>query len=571
MMRQLLDRIAYHARTRPNDVAIEALGNDGSVDELSFRELEQRAGRTAIVLQDSGVRAGSPVKVAMARSPHLVVALLGIWKTGGHYVPVPADASSRAQRISSMYPDALTVTDPLQGEVLPRLMRPADSGDGMHPDGIRNSDEKNDPRLAYVMFTSGSTGAPKGVALPSDAVERLVLDEGWDDGRHLRLGMLAPHAFQLSTYEIWVPLARGGTVVMAPDGPLDFEVVATIAQRVQQQSLHVTAGLFRAIATDRPQILEGVLEIATGGDVVSPSAVRAVLEHCPDTVVRPIYGCTEGVLFSTQQRYRAVEDVDVLPLGGRPFAGASITIVDHDFRELPPGEVGEICIGGDRLALGYIGNPELTAERFIHRRKPPYDRLYRTGDIGRIDASGDLVLLGRTDRQVKIRGFRVELAEVEQALMTLPGVKDAAVRAVDAATDHTKLLAFVTGDVSGARSLRRAAREVVPDYMIPQEVKVMNQLPLTRNGKIDWLALEESATEGHSVTEEDVTATFASVLETDEPVGPEDDFFDLGGQSITAMRLAAALSEVTGQEISAREVLDAPSPRQLHTTIQNRK
>ncbi|MFR9753624.1 non-ribosomal peptide synthetase [Nocardia sp. 004] len=560
----LLNRIDNHLRTRGSEPAIEALDPDGAVTIVTYDDLARLTEHADRTLAEAGVKSGAPVKVAMRRTPELVAALLAIWRAGAYYVPIPADTSTRARQIAEMYPQAVTVTDASSGETL----RVITSDDHSAEAGL---DQRTgaDPSLAYVMFTSGSTGTPKGVAIPRAAVERLILDPTWDDGHHHRLGMVAPHAFQLSTYEMWVPLARGGTIVMAPDGPLDYTVIAALAQRLQGQSLHLTAGLFRAVAADRPSLLTGISEVATGGDVVSPAAIRAVLEHCQGTTVRPIYGCTEGVLFSTTQSYRTVADIDLLALGGHAFAGATITVVDADLHELPAGEVGEICIGGERLAAGYLGRPELTSERFVRRPEEPFDRIYRTGDIGRIDDRGELVLLGRADRQVKIRGFRVELAEVEYALSNLTGVHDVAVKALDPATDHTRLIAAVTGTTESPAAVRRMAQAVLPDYMIPEEVKVMPSLPLTPNGKVDWSEIA-AATVPRLVDESEVCRLFGKFLHADT-VAPHDNFFDLGGQSITAMRLAAALSERTGVELSARQIFDAPSPRQLCAVIDFRR
>lgn len=560
----LMNRVDNHLRTRGSDPAIEALDPGGVAATVTYDDLARLTEHADRALAEVGVKTGDPVKVAMRRSPQLVAALLAIWRAGAHYVPIPADTSTRAHQIAQMYPQAITVTDASSERRL-RVILPDDHFASSRFD----QQTRVDPLLAYVMFTSGSTGAPKGVAIPRDAVERLVLDPTWDDGHHHRLGMVAPHAFQLSTYEMWVPLARGGTIVMAPDGPLDYSVIAALAQRLQGQSLHLTAGLFRSIAVDRPSLLAGIREVATGGDVVSPAAIRAVLEHCPGTTVRPIYGCTEGVLFSTTQSYADVNDVGFLSLGGHPFAGATITVVDADLRELPTGDIGEICIGGERLAARYLGHPELTSRQFVSRPEAPFDRIYRTGDIGRIDDRGDLELLGRADRQVKIRGFRVELPEVEHALSSLVGVRDVAVKALDPSTDHTRLVAAITGTVESPSALRRMARTVLPDYMIPEEVKVMSKLPLTPNGKVDWPTIAESIAP-RLIDVSEVCRLFGKFLRADT-IAPDDNFFDLGGQSIIAMRLAAALSEATGVELSARQIFDAPSPRQLCAVIDFRR
>ncbi|RSM86207.1 non-ribosomal peptide synthetase, partial [Streptomyces sp. WAC 01420] len=379
------------------------------------------------------------------------------------------------------------------------------------------------------------------------------------------------YAFDASVFELWVTLAGGGVVVLAPSGEVDGGVVRSLVGVHGVGRVHVTAGLLRVLAEEDPGCFVGVEEVLTGGDVVSSSAVAAVLRACPGVRVRHLYGPTEITLCATQC---VVEDEGgvggVLPIG-RPMDNTRVYVLDRWLRPVPPGVVGELYVAGVGLARGYHGRPGLTAERFV---ACPFggagERMYRTGDLARWTADGELVFVGRVDDQVKIRGFRVEPAEIEAALTEHPHVTQAVVIPREDIPGDKRLVAYVVldGDGGEAGDLRAFAAERLPEYMVPSAVVVLGELPLSVNGKVDRAALpapEYGSADGGrgpaTVAEEIVCQAFAEVLGL-EQVGAEDNFFELGGHSLLAVSLVQRLRE-RGLGLSVRALFESPTPAAL--------
>ncbi|MYV67857.1 amino acid adenylation domain-containing protein, partial [Streptomyces sp. SID2131] len=300
-------------------------------------------------------------------------------------------------------------------------------------------------QLAYVMYTSGSTGTPKGVGNTHHNVVHLAADRSWRGGNHERVLMHSPYAFDASTFEIWTPLLTGGAIVVAPAGRLDAGDLATAIADGGVTGLFVSAGLFRVLAEERPECFRGVREVWAGGDVVSPAAVRRVLETCPGIVVANEYGPTETTVFSTAGRLRTPQEVPeaVVPIGW-PLWNTRVYVLDSRLRPVPPGVAGELYIGGAGVARGYLGRTGLTAQRFV---ADPFagggERMYRTGDVVRRIGDGRLEFLGRVDDQVKLRGFRVEPGEVEAVLTGRPEIAQAAVVLREDRPGDKRLVAYV--------------------------------------------------------------------------------------------------------------------------------
>jgi acyl-coenzyme A synthetase/AMP-(fatty) acid ligase len=420
--------------------------------------------------------------------------------------------------------------------------------------------------LAYIMYTSGSTGKPKGVGVAHRAALGLMLDSAWDSGRHERVLMVAPYAFGVSNYELWVPLLHGGHTVMAPPGELEVGTVRKLIAQYGITAVHLTAGLFRVIADEAPAALSGVREVMTGGDVIAPSSVERVLRVNPDLVVRAMYGSTESTLFTTNSPMTSpFQPGPTVPVG-RPMDTIRVYLLDERLRKVAVGEPGELYVAGPRLARGYIGRPDLTAERFVADPfGEPGDRMYRTGDVGRWTTDGLVDFIGRADDQVKIRGFRVELLEVESTLAKFDGLAQCAVVARESEPGTKRLVAYVTprADTVDLDALRLHAKEWLPGYMIPDAFVVLDKLPLTPNGKLDRRALPEpeAATqteynEPRTQSERILCDLFAEVLGVPR-VGIDDDFFELGGQSLLAMRLISRIQEVTGTALPIVVLFDA--------------
>ncbi|MEU0950724.1 AMP-binding protein, partial [Streptomyces canus] len=419
------------------------------------------------------------------------------------------------------------------------------------------------------MYTSGSTGVPKGVVTSHRDVVRLAMDRCW--GVTPRVLFHAPHAFDASSYELWVPLLSGGTVVVAPTEAMDGKRLRALIAGHDVTHVHVAAGLGRVLAEQDPQCFSGVREVLTGGDVVPAGAVRRILAANPGVVVRHLYGPTEVTLCATQFTVDDESAVpDVLPIG-RPLDNTRVFVLDAGLRPVPVGVTGELYVAGAGLARGYLGRPGLTAERFV---ACPFgaagERMYRTGDLVRWSAEGQLLFVGRADAQVKIRGFRVEPGEVEALLAMHPALAQAAVVVREDVPGDKRLLAYVVpaeGADGLAESVGAYVTERLPGYMVPSAVLVLEELPLTVNGKLDRAALpvpelrREPGRAPVTVQEELLCRAFAEVLGLSS-VGVDDDFFALGGHSLLAVSLVEWLRQ-RGVSVSVRALFVTPTPAGL--------
>jgi amino acid adenylation domain-containing protein len=480
------------ARATPDAVAAE---QDGV--RLTYAELDERANHLAHRLIRLGVQPGDRVAVLQQHSLELIVSLLGILKAGAAYLPlhvgypparqglVTADASAAVLLVDRA---SLPVAFDHQAEVVV-------VGNELELTGQRVADPgvaADGTSLAYVIYTSGSTGVPKGVAVEHHSVVDLATDECWRDGAHAAVLLHAPYAFDISSYELWVPLLNGGRVVVAAPGPLDGRRLRQELVDREVTAVHLTAGLFSVIADELPGAFSSVREVLTGGDLVSPSAVSRVLAACPGTRIRHLYGPTEVTLFVTHQVIEGGWDSSrPLPLG-EARSGMRAYLLDQDLVPVREGEAGELFAAGSGVARGYLGRPDLTQERFL---PDPWGeaqaRMYRTGDLARRGPDG-LEFLGRQDGQLKIRGYRVEVGEVEIAVGRQPGVSRAAVTAPKDRHGQPQLAAYVVAEPGSeltAAGLRSGVAETLPDYMVPAVVTILDTLPLTPNGKVDRAAL----------------------------------------------------------------------------------
>ncbi|MFI5496686.1 non-ribosomal peptide synthetase [Actinoplanes sp. NPDC051859] len=429
-------------------------------------------------------------------------------------------------------------------------------------------------RVAYLGFTSGSTGEPKAALIPQRGVLRLARDpELLVPGATERFVRLAPLAFDASTLEIFAPLLAGGTIdVFGAGHPTPAALAAFLADR-DSTGLWLTAGLFRLVADYQPEAFGGLRQVLTGGDVVPPAQVARVLTSCPGLRVTNGYGPTENTTFTTTHTVADPAAVDdPLPIG-RPVGGTGVVVLDRHGRPVPPGGVGELYTSGAGLALGYAGRPRETAAAFIARDG---ELFYRTGDLVRWDRAGRLRFLGRSDRQVKIRGFRIELDAVARTLREHPEVRDVAVLAAPGGADRRLLAALVADDRPGlVEQVRRFAADRLPGYAVPSLWTVVAKLPVTRNGKLDAgllrdlaaqpVAQEQSAAPGDELTAT-ITRAWAEVLGTAR-FGLDERFFEVGGDSLRLLRVAASLRrelpshDVTVQDLFACQTIRALSGR----------
>ncbi|MGI5430033.1 amino acid adenylation domain-containing protein [Streptomyces sp. CA-179760] len=549
---------------------------------LTYADLDARAERLARLLASRGAGPERLVALALPRSPELVVAILAVLRTGAAYVPV--DPEYPADRLAFTLADCAPVLLVTTGDVAPGL--PASQIPVVLLDDPEFSAEPHAPTVdlrsdhaAYVIYTSGSTGRPKGVAVTHRNVVRLFdrtrhwFDFGPDDVWTL----FHSYAFDFSVWELWGALLHGGTLVVVPhavsrDPEAFLRLLARERVTVLNQTPSAFGELLRADAALPDVRRELVLRyVAFGGEALDFTRVAEWYTRHPQDapVLVNMYGITETTVHVTGLPLTepAVREGPRTAGIGHALPDLRAYVLDVGLRLVPPGATGELYVAGAGLARGYLGRPGLTAGRFV---ADPFaavagERMYRTGDLVRQSAEGELEYLGRADDQVKIRGFRIELGEVEAALASHPDVTQAVVLVRDG-----RLVGYAVGPVLvDADALRRHAGRTLPDHMVPSAVVVLDRLPLTSNGKLDRAALPAPSTESggrapRTPQEEILCGLFADVLGLDpHQVGADDGFFDLGGDSLLAMRLGDRMRSVLGTALPVRAVFEAVTPAGL--------
>jgi len=547
---------------------------------MSYGELDQRAALLAQRLQQLGVRGGDSVGLLIDRSLAAVVAQLGILKAGGVYVPVPTDFPP--ERMAYMFSEAQArhvVTTQAH-----RHLVPAEQRVFLFEDASDNTDRSawNEPAVdgesvAYVMYTSGSTGTPKGIEICHRAILRLVVGANYVDLAPGRAVLhAAPLGFDAATLEIWGPLLNGGCCVVHDERvPTGAGLARTIA-RHDVHTAWLTAALFNAVIDDDPAHLAGLRHLFTGGEALSVPHVRRALAALPGLALSNGYGPTECTTFAATHRIprTLAADTRSVPLG-RPINDTVLRVLSPAMALLPAGFVGELCIGGHGLARGYLRQPELSAERFVPDPfGGPDDRLYRTGDLARWLPDGTLEFIGRRDGQVKIHGHRIETGEIEAAILAHPAVQSCAVLARPDADGQLRLVAYLVarGPQLSWDALRAHLAARLPAALVPSAQVWLAQLPVTANGKLDRRALPEPAAgrpelsqpyeEAHDAFEQQVCESFARALRIDK-VGRNDNFFDLGGDSLLVLQVLADLKRGSALPLSTNLFFRDPTPKAM--------
>jgi amino acid adenylation domain-containing protein len=583
---------AFAARVEesPDAVAVEALGGLGGLDGtgsacLTYAGLDRRSAALAARLAAAGVGRGTPVALDLDRSPELVVAVLAVVRAGGAYVPLDRSYPEERRRLMIEDADARLLltrgggaSDPAGlGDVEVLRVDAPEAGEAEdRVDAPTGPDDR-----AYVIYTSGSTGRPKGVVASHRGVARLALGADYTAlGPEETVLHLASISFDAATLEVWGPLLTGGRIALFPAETPSPAAVRRALARHRATRMFLTTALFNQLAEEPEAIPDSLLHLMTGGEQASPAAFRAVLAARPGLALSNVYGPTENTTFSTHRRIAGLGDVEMPPPIGRAIAGSTCWVLDRALRPVPTGALGELLVGGDGLAHGYLGRPALTAERFLPHpfATRPGERLYRTGDLVRWLPDGALEFRGRNDFQVKIRGFRIEPGEVEKALGEVPGVEKALVVVRPVAGDPALVGYYVahSGSEPGsgpssaapAGAVREELRRRLPPFMVPAALVELDAFPVNAQGKVDRSALPEpdrsSAAAGieyeapRTPLEEEIAGLWAEVMGV-ERVGIHDDFFALGGHSLLATRILARLGDDFGVEIPLADLFEAPT------------
>ncbi|MBB1242298.1 amino acid adenylation domain-containing protein [Streptomyces durbertensis] len=554
----------------PEAVAVRCGGRD-----TGYRELNNLADALACRLLAAGVRPGDRVAVLQDRSVELVASLLAVLKTGAAYVPLddrfPAE---RSRRVVADTGAVVLLTDAAHAEVgFPhdaRVLRvdqsdPAVDGAAPALPGVRAD------QPAYVMYTSGSTGEPKGVEVTHADIVALAYDRAIAPISRGRVLVHSPQAFDAATFETWAPLLSGGTAVVAPAGELDLAALRDVLTEERVDTAFLTSGLFRLLVQEYPTALAGVREVLSGGDSVPAESVRRLLEHCPGTAFSHAYGPTETTVFATLHRVTSAGDIGrTLPIG-RPLDNMRAYVLGADLAPAPVGAPGELYLAGAGVSHGYVRRPGPTAERFV---ADPYGaaggRLYRTGDLVRWTTDGELVFVGRADDQVKVRGFRIELGEIEAVLAAHPAVRQVTVVVREDRAGDKRIVAYPVLEPEASPGelpdLRAEAARVLPSYMVPSAVVPLAELPVTAIGKVDLRALPAPESGGGrapaGAVEEALCALFAEAVGLPS-VGADAGFFEIGGNSLLAAGLMARIREAFDTDLSVRALFEAPTPAAL--------
>jgi amino acid adenylation domain-containing protein len=549
---------------QPNAIAVTS--DDG---DLSYSALHQRSNALARAMLDSGVRKHGHVAILANRTPDMVVALLAVLKCGAVYVPLDVQWPDRNDGIVREANVQAILAESKLGALVPERVAPVlllDQFASRSAAAPELEVQLDDP--ACLCSTSGTAAEPRLVEVKHRGIVRLAfgLENVRLDSNEVIL-QLSPLSFDAATFEIWGALLTGATLALFPEAVPSVRSLGSAIQRFNISTMWLTASLFHAIIDEAPEILSPIRQLLTGGEPLSVSRVRRALEVLPDTRFINAYGPTEATTFSCCYHIPATlpGNLKSIPIG-KPLRNTQIYVFDSNQRPVPVGVPGEIYIGGDGIARGYLARADLTTKRFLPDPSHPGQMLYRTGDIGRFLANGHLEFLGRQDREVKISGRRIIMDDVEGLIRRCPGLKDVAVLDADDAQGTKQLLAFVIAqnrsDLSGA-NIRSFLRRECPGYMIPARIVMLSEFPRLRNGKLDRRALlrlasadsdKENAPQDQDALAQRLRSLWTRLLNSPK-IDPEHNLFECGGSSLDAIRLISAIEKEFARSVPLQSVL----------------
>lgn len=583
-------------------IAPDAVAIDFETETLTYAELNSRANRLARYLRAQHVRSEIAVGIFMERCADLIVAVLAITKAGGTYVPL--DPGYPAERLEFMLQEThapVVLTHQSVRDRLPATSARAICVDSDRPQIALQADSNLDSittsnNLAYILFTSGSTGHPKGVCIEHLAVMRLVVNTNYVQLSAADcIAQASNTSFDAATFEIWGALLNGARLaIMRTETVLSAEALARDIRTRGINTLFLTTAIFNEHAYRSPQVFGDLHCLLFGGEVCDATAVKRVMQFKPPRRLINGYGPTEATTFATWFEVTRPSE-DTLPKDtaceetarvgvpiGRPLANTRCYVLDAALQPVPVGVTGELYLGGSGVARGYLNRPELTAERFIKNPFCAGDRLYKTGDLVSYLADGNLKYVARADQQIKIRGFRIEPGEIEAVLLREEDISRCAVIAREDVPGDQRLVAYVIAKHSSARpsaqDLRARLGAHLPAYMVPSVFVFIDSLPLTANGKLDRRSLpppsascdpDAVAAAGEADEIQQRVRQIWETLLNEKPVSLDANFFDLGGHSILAIRLLNAIEEQFNRKMELSVMFKAPTIRDQAALLRN--
>ncbi len=576
------------AALQPNAVAL-VYGDR----KMKYHELNIMANQLAHYLIAQGIKADMPVGLYLQRSADLLIGILGILKAGGCYVPI--DINCPPQRINYLinnsniqllltqeslkttaFDNADLLTLSLDSEWQQLKSYPFSA-----PGSVTGPDS-----LAYINYTSGSTGMPKGVAIPHRAVARLTKNNRYLQLRPIKHVLHASSiAFDAATFEIWAALLNGAKLIIYPEPSLSAMGIENIIREQNIDTMFLTTSLFHMLVDEQPSSMKSVSLVIAGGETLSANHIKRAQKYCPNTLFINVYGPTENTTFTT---YEAIDKNSINSLNtisiGRPISNTTTYILDNQCNPVPVGIVGELYIGGDGLARNYMNRPALTAEKFIPNpfSEKPGQRLYKSGDLARYMEDGSIDFCGRIDNQIKIRGYRIEIGEIETVIDALPYISEAVVIAHsrDKSGSNHFLTAYVVPEQESINieQLRGDLKSTLPNYMIPAIFIPLDQLPINNNGKVDRKALPFPSTyllesnefiKPRTAIEKQLVAIWANVLALpSKNISVDHDFFDLGGNSISVMRVIS-LCNKNSLDIKVKDLFEQRTIGRLNKLLES--
>ncbi|BBM81663.1 non-ribosomal peptide synthetase [Candidatus Uabimicrobium amorphum] len=550
------------AQATPDRVAVSHQGIC-----LSYWELNNRANQLALVFTKKNIGKQPRVLVILERSIDYIVTILAILKMGGTYISISADTPHfRQEQIIRQSKPQLIVTRRPYLAHLPKTYH-IDRMQWTSKNCLFSSVDPGANAAAYIMFTSGSTGKPKGIAIPHCGIVRLVKDVKYVDLENTRVLQMSNLAFDASTFEIWGPLLNNSCCVIFPKQHFDIESLKWVIEKENITTMWLTSSLFNVVIDDAPQILACIKELLVGGEALSVAHITKALKCLPNTTLINGYGPTENTVFTCCYKIpKSFAVMRSIPIG-KPINNTQVYILDQKKQPVLPGVAGELYVSGDGLAIGYL-EEELTKEKFVPNPFVENDVMYASGDICRYLADGNIEYIGRKDRQIKLRGYRIELSEIEHYLQMLPNIRKAFVKLFTTPCKFIVAYLYLKPHCTYCKdSVKQYLKHKLPDFMIPQQFILIDTYPVTTNGKVDYKALPEPQEFANDLVspQGELEQSIAKIWEAHLPksnIGRFDDFFEIGGDSLKAMRILPEIESLVGKKLDIENMFH-------YTTIQS--